>query len=89
MIKSFGDIITKQIYCRKKIKGLSEDIQRLIHRRLEIMENAATLDDLVLFPHNNLKQLGNNLWRINVNSEGSINFEMEKNKFTNVRLKRY
>lgn len=89
MIKSFGNIITRQIYHRKKIKGLSDDVQRCLHRKLEILEQAEKLNDLALFPGSNLKQLGNNLWGIDVNDEGSINFEMDKNKFTNVRLKRY
>lgn len=89
MIKSFGDMITQQIYKRKRVKGLSDDLQRDIQRKLEILEHVGSIDDLYIFPHSQIKKLGENSWSMKVNSKGAIKFEIEKNKFTNVQIRSF
>lgn len=57
MIRSFGDQRTERIFRRERVKGLSQDIQRVALRKLVIIDAAESLNDLRIPPGNRLEKL--------------------------------
>ena len=75
MIKSFRDKETQKIYSREGSRRLPESIQQVALRKLRMVNNAVTLNDLKIPPANRLERLGgdragqhsiriNDRWRI-------------------------
>ena len=57
MIKSFADKETEKVYHQEFSKKLPQDIQRTALRKLIMIDNAETLDDLRIPPANHLEAL--------------------------------
>ena len=57
MIKSFKDNRTKDVWERKKTKGLPNDIHKIARRKLGFLEDAVNINDLRAPPGNRLKSL--------------------------------
>ena len=75
MIKSFRDSETEKIYTRERSRKLPPEIQQVALRKLRMINNAVTLNDLRVPPANHLEKLTgnragqhsiriNNRWRI-------------------------
>jgi len=75
MIKSFKDAETESIFHRQRSRRLPPDIQQVALRKLRMLNNAASLDDLRIPPANRLEKLSgeragqysiriNDRWRI-------------------------
>jgi len=57
MIRSFGDRETERIWRGQSSRRLPADIQRAARRKLRMLNNAATLNDLRAPPANRLEAL--------------------------------
>jgi toxin HigB-1 len=57
MIKSFNDKETEKVYNREGSRKLPEDIQQVALRKLRMINNAKSLNDLKIPPANNLEKL--------------------------------
>ena len=75
MIKSFKDAETERIFHRQRSRRLPPDIQQVALRKLRMLNNAASLNDLRIPPANRLEKLSgeragqhsiriNDRWRI-------------------------
>jgi proteic killer suppression protein len=60
MIKSFNDRETEKIYARELSRKLPNDIQQAALRKLRMLNNAKTINDLRIPPANHLEKLGGN-----------------------------
>lgn len=60
MIKSFKDKETERIYSRKLSRKLPGDIQQTALRKLRMLNNAKTFNDLRIPPAIRLEKLGGN-----------------------------
>ncbi len=61
MIISFHVKETRKIWEGERIKGLSTDIQEIARRKLRMLNNAQTINDLMISPSNRLEKLKGNL----------------------------
>ena len=57
MIKNFADKETEKVYHQSFSRKLPQDIQRLALRKLIMIDNAGSLNDLRVPPSNHLEQL--------------------------------
>jgi proteic killer suppression protein len=57
MIRSFADKITEQVASGRNPKGFPADLLKVARRKLFILDNAGTLDDLRVPPANRLEAL--------------------------------
>ena len=57
MIKSFRDAETEKIYLRERSRRLPPEIQQVALRKLRMINNAVTLNDLRVPPANRLEKL--------------------------------
>ena len=60
MIKSFGDRETEKVFNRQFSRKLPPDIQPAARRKLEIINAAESLQDLLIPPSNRLEKLSGN-----------------------------
>lgn len=60
MIKSFKDRETERIYARELSRKLPNDIQQVALRKLRMLNNAKTINDLRIPSANRLEKLGGN-----------------------------
>ena len=88
MIKSFKDKETEKVYERLYSKKFQQEIQRTALRKLRMLNNARSLQDLLSPPGNRLEKLKgnrtgqhsiriNDQWRICFAWRGSDAFEVE------------
>ena len=88
MIKSFGNEETRLIYSLQRSRKLPSDIQQVALRKLRMINNAVSLNDLRVPPANRLEKLIgdragqhsvriNDQWRICFRWEGSDAYEVE------------
>ena len=92
MIKSFKDKETEKIYNQKFSKRLPTSIQRIALRKLIMIDNAETLEDLRVPPANRLEELkGNRAGQhsIRINDQYRICFEYKNSDFYNVEITDY
>ncbi len=64
MIKSFGNKETEQIWLGQRLKKLPIEIQHIGRRKLRMINNAQTINDLRVPPANRLKRLKGDLKKI-------------------------
>ena len=57
MIKSFKDANTEKVFLGFFVKGLPQNIQRRVLRKLEHLDNATSLNDLRFIPGDHLEKL--------------------------------
>ena len=88
MIKSFGNEETHLIYSLQRSRKLPSDIQQVALRKLRMINNAVSLNDLRVPPANRLEKLIgdragqhsvriNDQWRICFRWEGNDAYEVE------------
>ncbi len=61
MIISFGSKDTEKVWQGEQIKGLPNEIQEIARRKLRMINNSFTLNDLKIPPANRLEKLAGNL----------------------------
>lgn len=77
MIKSFRDSETEKIWSGFRSKKLPSQIQRVARRKLRMINNAVTINDLRIPPPNRLERLKDNLnglYSIRINDQWRIVF---------------
>ena len=77
MIKSFKDSETEKIYIRERSRKIPPDNQQVALRKLRMVNNAKTINDLRIPPANRLEKLtGNRLgqYSIRINDQWRVCF---------------
>ncbi|MGB8648479.1 MAG: type II toxin-antitoxin system RelE/ParE family toxin [Anaerolineae bacterium] len=88
MIKSFKDAEAEKIYQRERSRKLPPEIQQIALRKLRMLNNSQTLNDLRVPPANRLEKLSgdrtgqysiriNDRWRVCFEWRGSDAYEVE------------
>ena len=92
MIKSFADTETRKIYDQRISKKLPVNIQKIALRKLIMIDNAYSLQDLRVPPRNRLEQLyGNRSGQhsIRINDQYRICFRYYEGDFWEVEIVDY
>lgn len=92
MISSFRDTETAKIWQGQRSRRLPQDIQQAARRKLRMLNNARTLDDLRIPPANRLESLrGNRAGQhsIRINDQWRICFTWSEGHATDVEIVDY
>jgi proteic killer suppression protein len=92
MIESFKCKETQKIFSGLFSKKLPQNIQRLADRKLTMLHNAKTLDDLKIPPANRLEALSgtrSGQYSIRINQQWRICFKWNENSASNVEITDY
>jgi proteic killer suppression protein len=92
VIKSFKDVTTQQVYQRQASRKLPSDIQQVALRKLRMINNAFSINDLRVPPANPLEKLiGERAgqWSIRINDQWRICFEWQERDAYNVEIVDY
>ena len=92
MILSFKDRETEFVYNERFSKKLPHDIQRTMLRKLIVLHNAFSLEDLKIPPGNKLEQLfgnRNGQHSIRINDQWRICFSWKNNNAHDVEIVDY
>ena len=92
MIKTFKCKETEQIYNQHFSKKLPSAIQKIALRKLIMMDNAASIQDLKVPPSNHLEKLSGNRagqYSIRINDQYIICFTMDNNDMHNIEIVDY
>lgn len=92
MIKSFTDSETEKIYHQTFSKKLPQSIQRIALRKLIMIDNAQSLEDLSVPPANHLEKLygdRDGQYSIRINDQYRICFRPNGNNFYEVEIVDY
>ena len=92
MIKSFKDRETEKIYNQIFSRKLPQSIQRIALRKLIMIDNAGSLEDLKIPPANHLEPLQGDRagqYSIRINDQYRICFTVDGNEFFNVEIVDY
>ncbi|HOT14038.1 MAG TPA: type II toxin-antitoxin system RelE/ParE family toxin [Bacteroidales bacterium] len=92
MILSFGDKETEQIYNGIRVKQLPLEIQTIGRRKLRMLNNSQTINDLKIPPSNRLEKLGgklNDYYSIRINDQWRIIFQWVEGQSENVKIVDY
>lgn len=92
MIKSFKDVETERIYHRQRSRRLPGDIQQVALRKLRMLSNAVTLNDLRIPPANRLEKLSGKRegqYSIRINDQWRICFDWRENSAFEVEIVDY
>jgi proteic killer suppression protein len=92
MIKSFKSKETARIFARLRSTKLPQDIQQISYRKLRMLNNAVTLDDLLIPPANRLEKLSGDRsgqYSIRINDQWRICFEWIDGDVYNVEIVDY
>ena len=92
MIKSFANKETERIYNQEYSRRLPGTIQKVALRKLMMIDNAKTLDDLRIPPNNHLEQLHGDRasqYSIRINDQWRICFTINNGHFYNVEIVDY
>ena len=92
MIKSFKDKETENLFKRERSRKLPQDIQQVALRKLRMISNAATINDLRVPPANRLEKLsGKRVGQhsIRINDQWRVCFEWKENNAHNVEIVDY
>ena len=92
MIKSFKDPETRKIFHRQASRKLPGDIQPIALRKLRMLSNAMTMNDLRIPPANHLEKLSGNRsgqYSIRINDQWRICFEWHDQNAANVEIVDY
>lgn len=92
MIKSFADKETEKIYNQIFSKKLPQNIQRVALRKLIMIDNAKSLEDLRVPPANRLEQLQGDRagqYSIPINDQYRICFKFDDQDFYDVEIVDY
>ena len=78
MIASFGDSNTENVWSGTRVKNWPPEIQQLGRRKLRMLNNSISLQDLRIPPSNRLEKLGGKLkeyYSIRINDQWRIIFQ--------------
>lgn len=92
MIKGFKNKETKLVYEGQYSKGLSNNIQKVVLRKLILIDNALDVNDLRVPPDNHLEQLTGDRagqYSIRVNDQYRTCFTFENGDFYDVEITDY
>lgn len=92
MIKSFGNNETEKIWKGKFSSKFPNEIQPIVRRKLRMINNAQTINDMKIPPSNRLEKLKGNLKEfssIRVNRQWRIIFIWKNNNAEKVKLEDY
>ena len=92
MIKAFADRETEKIYNQTFSKKLPQSIQKMALRKLIMIDNAQSLEDLRIPPANHLEKLEGDRagqYSIRINDQYRICFRPDGNNFYDVEIVDY
>jgi len=92
VIKFFKDAETEKIFKLERSRRLPSDIQQIALRKLRMLNNAKSINDLRIPPANRLERLtGNRLgqYSIRINDQWRICFDWEDSTAYNVEIVDY
>ena len=92
MIKTFKSDETQKIYQRQRSRKLPSDIQQIALRKLRMINNSVSINDLRVPPANHLEKLSGNRagqWRIRINDQWRVCFRWEGSDAYDVEIVDY
>lgn len=92
MIKSFADKETEKVFNQQFSKKLPADIQHVALRKLIMISNAATIEDLRVPPANRMEKLEGNRkgqYSIRINDQWRICFRFTEGNSSDVEIVDY
>lgn len=92
MILTFGDKETESIWNGIRVKNLPPEIQNLGRRKLRMLNNSLTIDDLRIPPSNRLEKLRgtfDGFFSIRINDQWRIIFQWKEGQSEQVRIVDY
>lgn len=90
MIASFGSKETEKIWNGEQIRKLPIEIQNIGRRKLRMLNNSQSIDDLRIPPSNRLEKLkGTEFYSIRINDQWRIIFRWENNQSYDVEIMDY
>ena len=92
MIRSFKSKESKKIFSRVRSRKLPQDIQQIAYRKLRMLNNANSINDLRSPPANRLEKLSGNRegqHSIRINVQWQICFEWHDGDVYNVEIVDY
>jgi len=92
VVKTFKDDETQKIYQRQRSRKLPDDIQQLALRKLRMLNNAISINDLRVPPANRLEKLSGNRagqWSIRINDQWRVCFRWEGSDAYDVEITDY
>lgn len=92
MIKTFKNDDTLKIYQRQRSRKFPSDIQQVALRKLRMINNSVSINDLRVPPANHLEKLkGNRVgqWSIRINDQWRICFKWEGSDAHDVEITDY
>ncbi len=92
MIKNFKDAETQKIYQRQRSRKLPADIQQVALRKLRMINNSTSINDLRVPPANRLEKLSGNRagqWSIRINDQWRVCFRWEGSDALDVEITDY
>ena len=92
MIRNFKDKETEKIYNQVFSRKLPSNIQSIALRKLILIDNAQSVEDLRIPPGNHLEQLGGDRegqYSIRINDQYRICFIADRNVFSDVEITDY
>ena len=92
MIKNFKDDETLKIYQRQRSRKLPSDILQVALRKLRMINNSISINDLRVPPANRLEKLSGNRagqWSIRINDQWRVCFRWEGSDALDVEITDY
>lgn len=89
MIVSFGSKETQKIWMGERVKNLSLEVQQMGRRKLRMLNNSQSINDLRTPPSNRLEKLSGNLndfYSIRINDQWRIIFKWDSNHAEEVEI---
>ena len=89
MIVSFGSKETEKIWNGERVKKFPPEIQQIGRRKLRMLNNSQSIQDLKIPPSNRLEKLSGNLkdfYSIRINDQWRIIFKWDNNHAIEVEI---
>ncbi|REK05655.1 MAG: plasmid maintenance system killer family protein [Bacteroidetes bacterium] len=92
MITTFGSKKTENIWKGERVKGLPTEIQEIARRKLRMINNSQSINDLRIPPANRLEKLSgklNDFYSTRINKQWRIIFQWSNGNADNVEIIAY
>jgi proteic killer suppression protein len=92
MIISFGSKETKKIWEGERVKAYSSELQELARRKLRMLNNSQSTNDLMIPPSNRLERLRGNLkeyYSLRINAQWRLIFKWDNGNAIEVEIVDY
>jgi len=92
VIKTFNDGETEKVYHRQRSRKLPSNIQQVALRKLRMINNAVSINDLRVPPANRLEKLSGSRagqWSIRINDRWRVCFRWKDSDAYNVEITDY